>query len=188
MHSKSMQMPASRRAEALRASKRIRVLLTFVHVRFPAVACAKAKRPASRWYEGLVRPVTGWRAPSADSERALDVTRIRWHAGCLGAVLGLVGCVDVSIPEDFALFPSSEFVLSGTATVLDRDGPCLAWVGENGVTYHLFQATRLASEDFDRVTRPGAAARLVIATRTDLEVTCGDGTIVEVREVLEIIE
>jgi hypothetical protein len=103
--------------------------------------------------------------------------------------LGWAGCAELSLPETFSFSPQGvEFVLSGTATVLDSGGPCLSWLGDNGVTYHLFQSTRLANEDFDRITIPGTRSRLVMATRSDLEVTCGDGEIVEVRAVLEIVE
>ena len=97
------------------------------------------------------------------------------------------GCIDLSIPIAPTLFPTgTSFVVKGTATLLDNDGPCLAWIGENGVTYHLFQDPRVTNEDFDRVTTPGVTSRLLLASRSDLIVTCQVGTIVEVQDVLEI--
>ncbi len=113
----------------------------------------------------------------------------RWTVLSMGVMACVFGSCQVDLLEDVTLFPQgTEFVLTGTATVLDNGGPCLAWLGENGVTYHLFQATHLDNADFDRVTTPGATSRLVIATRTDLEVRCATGTIIEVRELLEIVE
>ncbi|MCK4342078.1 MAG: hypothetical protein KAY37_10190 [Phycisphaerae bacterium] len=111
----------------------------------------------------------------------------------LAAFLVLVslfaGCIDLTVPGEKTLFVKGEpFVLSGTAAVIDHNGPCLVWIGENGITYHLFQSTGLDIEDFDRVTTPGVTARLELATRQDLEVACQCGTIVEVESVLEVME
>lgn len=110
----------------------------------------------------------------------------------VGVVVGLVlisGCTfDFDLlPETFGASGAS-FVVSGTATVLDVEGGCLAWLGENGVTYHLFQSLQLDNATFDRVTTPGVTSRLEIAPRNDLVNTCQAGTIVEVRSVLEIID
>jgi hypothetical protein len=112
--------------------------------------------------------------------------------GCLLLVLGalaLPGCIDISVPVAPTLFPTgTSFVLTGTATVIDNEGPCLVWEGENGVIYHLFQDRRVTNEDFDLVTTPGVTSRLVLATRSDLVVTCQVGTIVEVQSILEVQE
>jgi hypothetical protein len=112
--------------------------------------------------------------------------------GCLILVLGalaLAGCIDISIPVAPTLFPTgTSFVLKGTATIIDNDGPCLVWEGENGIIYHLFQDRRVSNEDFDLVSTPGTTSRLVLATRSDLVVTCQVGTIVEVQDILEVEE
>jgi hypothetical protein len=88
------------------------------------------------------------------------------------------------------LFPSgSSFVVKGTAENAPSPfGICNIWRGANGVTYHLFQGTRVDNADFDRVITPGVTSRLEIATRSDLIVDCQQGTIVEVRQILEIQE
>lgn len=101
----------------------------------------------------------------------------------------ITGCIQVNIPGEGTLFVTGEsFVLKGTAAVVDENGPCLVWYGDNGQTYHLFQTIGVANEDFDRVTTPGVTSRLVLAKRTDLEVSCQVGTIVEVEGVLEIVD
>ena len=103
--------------------------------------------------------------------------------------LCVAGCIDIAIPGEETLFArGTSFVVSGTAAVVDNGGPCLVWIAENGVTYHLFQGVRVENDDFDRVTTPGATSRLEVATRSDLVVACRIGTIVEVQGVLEIIE
>lgn len=80
------------------------------------------------------------------------------------------------------------FVLRGTAAVLESNGPCPIWVGENGETYHLFQDPSLENEAFDEVVQPGVTSRLVLVTRSDLTLDCQAGVIVEVRDVLEVEE
>ena len=98
------------------------------------------------------------------------------------------GCsVNFSVPEGL-IATGSPFVISGTSTLADNNGPCLIWIGENGITYHLFQGSTVENETFDRVTTPGVTSRLLLAERTDLQVSCLMGTIVEVRDVLEIVE
>lgn len=105
------------------------------------------------------------------------------------ALLSTACSYTFTIPGQNTLFVKGEgFVLRGTATILDRGGPCLVWVGENGVTYHLFQGTGVTNEDYDRVATPGVTSRLQLATRSDLEVVCEVGTIVEVERVLEIVD
>ncbi len=102
-------------------------------------------------------------------------------------MLSWTACVDIPITADNLLPVGTPFVVQGTATVVDNDGACLVWIGENGVTYHLFQGPLLDNDLFDQITTPGVTSRLVLVTRSDLEVTCQMGTIVEVREVLEIL-
>ena len=105
------------------------------------------------------------------------------------AGVALAGCIEVTIPGGDTLFVTgTSFVVRGTAAVVDNDGPCLAWYGENGVTYHLFQTTRISNEDFDRIVTPGTTSRLEIATRGDLQLDCRIGTIAEVHSILEIID
>jgi len=99
------------------------------------------------------------------------------------------GCsVELDVFPDALVVAGAPFVIRGTATVVDNDGPCLVWIAENSVTYHLFQDPRVDNETFDRITTPGVTSRLQIAVRTDLEVACRIGTIAEVRNVLEIVE
>jgi hypothetical protein len=101
---------------------------------------------------------------------------------------GIYGCT-VAIPGSETLFPvGSSFVVKGTTTIVDRDGPCRLWQGENGVTYYLFQDPRVDNEIFDQVTTQGVTSRLEIAERSDLTVTCHNGPVMEVQDVLEIVE
>ncbi len=96
------------------------------------------------------------------------------------------GCIDINTPE--TLLPlGTPFVVRGTSAVIDNNGPCLVWLGENGVTYHLFQDIVLPNETFDQVITPGVTSRLELAIRTDLVVACQVGTIAEVRDALEIV-
>ncbi len=107
----------------------------------------------------------------------------------LAGWLVTAGCTfnfDIQPPTFVAT--GNPFVMRGTATLLEQGGGCPAWIGENGVIYHLFQNRRLSSELFDRVVTPGVTSRLELSVRTDLEVVCQVGTIVEVQSVLEIIE
>ncbi len=90
------------------------------------------------------------------------------------------------LPDDF-VSTGTPFVLKGTTIVLDNNGPCLAWIGDNGITYHLFQTPSVDNAAYDRVTTPGVTSRLQLATRDDLQVTCQVGTIVEVLSVLEVV-
>lgn len=108
--------------------------------------------------------------------------------GCMAVLMG-PSCIDLS--DENILPVGTPFVLQGTATVISTDGgPCAVWIGENGVTYHLFQDPLLDNDLFDQVTTSGTTSRLVIATRRDLEVSCQletEGTIVEVDEILEVL-
>ena len=109
--------------------------------------------------------------------------------GSLLALVCMTGCIDLALNAPETLLPvGTPFVLKGTAAVIDNDGPCLIWEGENGVTYHLFQDPRVENETFDRVTTPGVTSRLEIAIRNDLEVVCQIGRVAEVQDVLEIVE
>ena len=101
----------------------------------------------------------------------------------------LTGCMFEFTGSD-TLFPvGTPFVLSGTATVTTTAlGSCSVWMGENGVTYYLFQDPALENELFDKITTPGVSSRLELNARFDLEVTCHDGPVVEVLDVLEIVE
>jgi len=113
------------------------------------------------------------------------------RSACVPALAALIGagCIDLSVPIAPTLFPTgTSFVVRGTMTVESRGGPCLVWVGENGVRYHLFQDPRVNNEDYDSVVSPGTTSRLVLATRDDLVVDCQVGTIVEVQDILEIVE
>lgn len=108
----------------------------------------------------------------------------RWVA----TILVVSGCV-LDVPRASDLLPvGTPFVVKGTAAVVDNNGPCLVWYGNNGVTYHLFQDPSVDNQAFDRVTTPGVTSRLELAVRTDLEVACRMGTIAEVVDILEIEE
>lgn len=115
-----------------------------------------------------------------------------WGAGLVG--MTLFGCIDVALPEINVPFEvtafggASTFVITGTASVADQNGPCPVWLGDNGVTYHLFQSPSLANDVFDRIVSVGTTARLVLAVRSDLELTCAFGRTAEVVDVLEIQE
>ena len=112
-----------------------------------------------------------------------------WVFASLVAI-GVAGCIIVDVPEQVSLLSTGEaFVISGTAALENVEGqPCLVWVADNGFTYHLFQHPALENETFDRITTPGVRSRLELATRSDLEVSCLIGTIVEVQDVLEIVD
>ena len=112
--------------------------------------------------------------------------KIRWLT--IGSLLPLlaVACT-LEIPGQDTLFVRGEpFVMRGTAATIDSSGPCRVWIGDNGITYHLFQSVRLASDEFDRVATPGVTSRLQLATRNDLKVDCQVGDIVEVERVLDV--
>lgn len=99
----------------------------------------------------------------------------------------IAGCLQFEIPGQQTLFVKGQaFVLRGTSAVVERNGPCLVWYGDNGITYHLFQGIQVANDDYDRVITPGTTARLELAARTDLKVGCQFGTVVEVQSILEI--
>jgi hypothetical protein len=118
------------------------------------------------------------------------VPRLLCSLSLLLVLYAVGGCINVSLlGEGNSLFVTGEsFILTGTATIQDNNGPQLVWIGENGFTYHLFQATQLDNDAFDRVTTPGTTSRLQLATRTDLQVVGQVGTVVEVQRVLEIDE
>ncbi len=105
------------------------------------------------------------------------------------AVGVLAGCT-IQIPSAESLFPvGTPFVLSGTSTISSTfSGPCPVWIGDNGITYYLFQDAKLDNTLFDRVTTPGVTSRLKLVVRTDLEASCHNGPFVEVLDVLEIVE
>ena len=121
--------------------------------------------------------------------------RTRWLTYCLlGSLVWPASCIDIGLPQievpvDLALFNGSgDFVLRGTAAIVNNDGPCPVWIADNGITYHLFQAPHLDNEMFDLVTSPGTTSRLVLAVRSDLVLTCQLGTVAEVRDVLEVVD
>ena len=103
-----------------------------------------------------------------------------------GIVLSLLvsGCVDTS----GLLVVGTPFVVQGTMTVGDKDGACLIWRGENGVSYYLYQDPLLDNSAFDQITTPGVTSRLVVVTRSDLTAPCKVDTILQVQEVLEIVQ
>ncbi len=113
---------------------------------------------------------------------------------CLGLVFAVVmggavaGCAEIALPENVSLINiGSPFVMKGSAVLLDDDGPCLAWLGDDGNTYHLIQVQTMENELFDELIAPGTRSRLVLAKRSDLTVACQVGIVAEVQNVLEVI-
>ena len=113
---------------------------------------------------------------------------------CLGLVFAVVmggaaaGCAEIALPENVSLINiGSPFVMKGSAVLLDDDGPCLAWLGDDGNTYHLIQVQTMENELFDELIAPGTRSRLVLAKRNDLTVACQMGIVAEVQNVLEVI-
>jgi hypothetical protein len=91
------------------------------------------------------------------------------------------------LPDNFVSTGTS-FVIKGTMTVQDNNGPCLVWMGDNGIAYHLFQTPSVENATFDHIMTPGVTSRLQIATRDDIPVACQVGTVVEVLNVLEVLD
>ncbi len=113
----------------------------------------------------------------------------RLIAVLLASVPTLAGCsVNLEVLPESLIATGSPFVVSGTSILLENHGPCPAWVADNGITYHLFQSSRVDNDLFDRITTAGVRSRLEIAVRTDLELTCRVGPLAEVRNVLEIVD
>lgn len=102
-------------------------------------------------------------------------------------LMGATSCITADLPEEITLLPvETVFVMKGTSAIVDNDGPCLVWYGQNGLTYHLFQSPRVDNATYDRVVTPGVTSRLELAKRNDLHVACELGSILEVQNVLEI--
>jgi len=117
------------------------------------------------------------------------VSATKYIVGWLIVVLSLAGCsFNVQVLPENLVSTGTPFVVSGTSVVLDENGPCLGWIADNGITYHLFQTSRIDNDVFDRITTPGVRSRLEIAVRTDLELACQVGELAEVRNVLEIVD
>lgn len=121
--------------------------------------------------------------------RVTVVTRAARRGVLVGLLIaaGLVpACIDLSVnlPETLFGGGGSSFVVSGRAAV--ASGSCPVWIGDNGVTYHLFQDPRVANEAFDAITTQGTRSRLELSIRTDLEIDCRVGPTAEVQNVLEI--
>lgn len=95
--------------------------------------------------------------------------------------------INASLLPDDLVSTGTSFVVKGTMTVQDRNGPCLVWMGDNGIAYHLFQTPSVENAIFDRIITPGVTSRLQVATRSDIPVACQVGTVVEVLNVLEIV-
>ena len=118
------------------------------------------------------------------SGKKMKVLGLVWLGIMGGAV---AGCVDIVLPENVSLIDvGSPFVMKGSAVLLDDDGPCLAWLGDDGNTYHLIQVQTMENELFDELIVPGTRSRLVLARRRDLTVQCQMGVVAEVQNVLEL--
>ncbi len=110
-------------------------------------------------------------------------------AACAPLACVEIDSPELSVPIDLTLLGGgSQFVIGGTAAIVDDGGPCPVWIGDNGISYHLFQDPILDNETFDRVIAPGTTSRLVLVIRGDLELACRFGTIAEVQDVLEIVD
>jgi len=128
---------------------------------------------------GIIPPINEGEAPLGKPRLA--------NAIPLAALCPLILSSCVQFPDTQGLLSvGTPFVVKGTATVLNESGPCRAWIGENGVTYHLFQDPLLENQGLDQISQPGTTSRLVLVTRSDLQLACQVGTLAEVQEVLEI--
>lgn len=120
-------------------------------------------------------------------------TWVRCCMRCLGSLASLsvplLGGAACTFELPSFNVPSGPFLLKGTFVQVERFGqpPCFAWEGDNGVFYHLFQDVNLDDASFDMATTVGVRSRLLIEIRSDLQVTCELGPVVEVLEVREII-
>lgn len=134
------------------------------------------------------------RASTPDSVHMLSSLSTRTSRP-LGRELGLTllaalllpatSCIEIPAIED--IFVRGEpFVITGVSVLVEHNGPCAAWLGDNGITYHLFQGVNVVNSEFDRVMATGIRSRLVLATRSDLEIACQVGRLVEVQAVFEI--
>ena len=113
-------------------------------------------------------------------------------SGCAFACIVLLatsGCgLDLAGGSDGGgLFGPDPFIIRGIMTVVQENGLCPVFEADDGFSYRLRQGTNLPNEDFDAVTEIGAISRLEVVVRDDLPVACGFGTVVVVREVLELI-
>lgn len=97
-----------------------------------------------------------------------------------GLVAGLTG-------DTLETALTGPYIVGGVMEVDAETRPCSLFREDSGVTYLLFQGTRMTNEDFDTLFQDGAWVRLEINRRNGLLTNCGGGTIVEVQEVLELI-
>jgi len=103
----------------------------------------------------------------------------------LAVGVAIVGCT-VAVPsiEIPKILPDDPFAISGVAVDSGSRSSCLEWAADSGIVYHLFQTTALDNETFDSLIVPGTRSRLVLAARSDLQVSCGVGDAVDVLEVI----
>jgi hypothetical protein len=128
----------------------------------------------------------------AREQRMMKTAWYRWVYVGASILCALSGCIDANIPigggGGISLFPPGAFVIRGRmdeATGMGMD--CPVFRAETGINYHLFQTEAVENDVYDAVTTPGAVSRLVVQERSDLEIACQIGTIVEVQDVLELI-
>lgn len=122
----------------------------------------------------------------------MTTTWIRWGYLAAGTLCALSGCIDANIPlgggDGVTLFPPGAFVIRGRMDEATGFGiDCPVFRAETGINYHLFQTEAIENDVYDAVTTPGAVSRLVVQERSDLEIACQIGIIVEVQDVLELI-
>lgn len=103
------------------------------------------------------------------------------------AALSCGACIELNLPSGDSLFAAPSFIVSGTIELEPANPLCSRFRADNGYVYHLFQGPRLANDEYDQLFEDGARARLEIEIRDDLILTCRQGTLVEVVEVLEFI-
>jgi hypothetical protein len=118
--------------------------------------------------------------------------RCRWVCLGVGALCAVSGCIDAAIPigggGGISLFPPGAFVIRGRMDEATGYGiDCPVFRAETGINYQLFQTEAVENDVYDAVTTPGAISRLLVQERSDLEIACQIGTIVEVQDVLELI-
>lgn len=116
--------------------------------------------------------------------RAASSRAICTAAAVLGVWTG--GCIDFT-NDTLQTALTGPYVVAGVMEVDDEIRACSLFREDSGVTYILFQGTRMTNADYDSIFVDGARVRLEINRRSGLLTNCDGGTIAEVQEVYELI-
>ncbi len=113
----------------------------------------------------------------------------RWAiGGAMGLLAAAGSCIDVQLGGDgIDLGLTSSFIVSGTMEIDERGRECSRFQADTGVTYHLFQGSKLTIAEFDLLFEDGSRSRLELKVRTDLILECASGVTVEAVSILEFI-